>query len=299
MRPSGARRPSRSASCGDLSAGPALYAALGDADAFAAWSVRQAIRRLDPWDKSALVEALLDERRLESALRLTDEAWAVPVVDALTEALARTSLAPVRGRIVANLAGLFRRYPEWSGAWFGSNPLAGAFPQKTKDWSPDGMKGVIEGLTVALLDRDNSVRFQAIVGLSQAGADAAPALRSALAGETDPTNLAVAAEALGSLKDAVAVPALLNLLTDVRQPEAVRVAALGALAPFRDRQSLRPLDVDLRHKGARVAGGAGSARPGPIGVFAPQRSGFVSGESRPRSTGCRTVELECQEGAAA
>ncbi len=223
----------------DLSAGPALYAALGDADAFTSWSVRQAIRRLDLWDKSALVEALLDERRLESALRLTDEAWAVPVVDALAEALARTSLAPVRGRIVANLAGLFRRYPEWSGAWFGSNPLAGPFPQKTKDWSPAGMKGVIEGLTVALLDRDNSVRFQAIVGLSQAGADAAPALRSALASETDPTNLAVAAEAVGSLKDAVAVPALLNLLADVRQPEAVRVAALGALAPFRDRQSLR------------------------------------------------------------
>ncbi len=129
---------------GDLGAGPALYAALGDADTFAAWSVRQAIRRLDAWDKQALVEALLDERRLESALRLTDEAWAVPVVAALTEALSRTTSVPVKARIVANLAGLIHRYPEWSGQWFGTNPLAGQFPRKTADWSPEGMKGVRE-----------------------------------------------------------------------------------------------------------------------------------------------------------
>jgi len=224
---------------GDLSAGPALYAALGDADAFTAWSVRQAIRRLDLWDKSALVEALLDERRLESALRLTDEAWALPVVDALAEALSRTSLAPVRGRIVANLAGLYRRYPEWSGAWFGTNPLAGHFPQKTKDWSPAGMKSVLEGLAASLADPDRSVRFQALVGLSQAGKDAAPVLRSALTNEPDPTNQAVLAEALGALRDAAAVPALLNLLADPGRTEAVRAAALGALAPFRDPQSLR------------------------------------------------------------
>ena len=128
MRRSGAKRRSPPGRLGDLAAAPALYAALGDADAFAAWSVRQAIRRLDAWDKQALVEALLDERRLESALRLTDEAWAVPVVDALTEALDRTTSPAVRGRIVANLAGLYRRYPEWSGQWFGTNPLAGAVP---------------------------------------------------------------------------------------------------------------------------------------------------------------------------
>ena len=82
---------------------------------FAAWSVRQAIRRLDAWDKEALVAALLDERRLESALRLTDEAWAVPVVEALTEALVAPS-RPRAGRIVANLAGLYRQYPGMVGS---------------------------------------------------------------------------------------------------------------------------------------------------------------------------------------
>ena len=85
MRQSDANPPSPRP-VGDSRPAPALYKALGDSDAFAAWSVRQAIRRLDAWDKTELVEALLDERRLEPALRLTDEAWSIPVVAALAEA---------------------------------------------------------------------------------------------------------------------------------------------------------------------------------------------------------------------
>jgi len=224
---------------GDVSAAPALFAALGDADTFASWSVRQAIRRLDAWDKKALVEALLDERRLEPALRLTDEAWALPVVEALNEALGRTSLPAVRGRIVANLGGLYRRYPEWSGTWFGTNPLAGPFPQKTKDWSPAAMSRVLDGLAAGLADRDRSVRFQAIVGLAQAGKAATPLLRSALEGEPDPANQALMAETLGTLADAAAEPALVTLLADRARPESVRAAALVALARFRDPESLR------------------------------------------------------------
>ena len=65
--------------------GPRRDAALGDGDTFAAWSIRHAIRRRQIWDKAMLVEALSDERRLESALRLTDEAWSIPVVQVLVE----------------------------------------------------------------------------------------------------------------------------------------------------------------------------------------------------------------------
>jgi putative heme-binding domain-containing protein len=224
---------------GDLSAAPALYAALGDADQFAAWSVRQAIRRLAAWDKDALVDSLTDERRLEPALRLTDEAWTLPVVEALTEAVSRINQPAVRARIVANLAGLYRRYPEWSGAWFGTNPLAGEFPQKTKDSSPEGMTGVLTGLSAAIKDPDRSVRYQALVGLSQAGKTAAPLLRSALHGETDPNNQVALAEILGKLEDSGAVPALVNLLADRGRTEEVRAAALDSLARFRDPEALR------------------------------------------------------------
>ena len=153
---------------------PALYAALGESDAFAAWSIRQAIRRLNAWDKQALVEALLDERRLESA-----------------PAAHRRGLGGSRRRGIDRGARshdfgsreepgswptspvLYRRYPEWSGQWFGTNPLAGPFPQKTAEWSAEGMKGVEQGLSLALADRDRAVRFQAIVGLTEVGPTAA------------------------------------------------------------------------------------------------------------------------------
>ena len=224
---------------GDPGASPALYAALGDADTFAAWSIRQAIRRMNAWNKQALVEALLDERRVESALRLTDEAWDVAVVAALTESLERTDSVPVKARIVANLAGLIHRYPEWSGQWFGTNPLAGQFPRKTADWSPEGMRGVQKGLAHALADGNSTVRFQAIVGLSDLGQTASPLLRAALVKEPDAVNQALLAETLGRVTDPLAMPILTAMMSDARRTESVRSAALAALSRSHDRQSVR------------------------------------------------------------
>ncbi len=222
---------------GDVKAASALYAALDEPDRFAAWSVRQAIRRLEAWDRAALVEALLDDRRAESALDLTEEAWALPVVEALTEALGRVGTPAVRSRIVANLSGLYRRYPEWSGSWFGTNPIAGQFPEKTLDWSPEGMAAVVRGLALGLADRDRSVRAQAIAALGQAGPAAVPHLRTALARDREPTNQAALVELLGKLGDNASAPILAVLLNDARYPEEVRAAALRGLATFRDRRS--------------------------------------------------------------
>ena len=185
------------------------------------------------------MEALLDDRRLESALRLTDEAWAVPVVDALTEALGRSPSVPVKARIVANLAGLYRRYPEWSGQWFGTNPLAGPFPRKTADWSPEGMKGVERGLALALADRDRAVRFQAIVGLTEVGPTAAHYLRAALIKEPDAVNQAVLADALGALLDPLAGPILSVILADAAGPSRSVRRRSRPCRETRDPQSLR------------------------------------------------------------
>jgi putative heme-binding domain-containing protein len=224
---------------GDPSAAASLYAALDESDRFAVWSVRGAIRRIDAWDKEALIAALLDERRAESALELTDETWAGPVVEALNEALRRAGTPALRARIVANLAGLYRRYPEWSGAWFGTNPLAGPAPEKSRDWAPEGMQGVVRGLAQGLADRDSAVRSQAIAGLGQVGKDAAPLLRTALLKEPDTRNQEALAETLGKLVDAASRPILAAMLTDARRPESVRAAALRGLSTARDPGSLR------------------------------------------------------------
>ena len=126
---------------------------------------------------------------------------------------------------MANLAGLYRRYPEWSGQWFGTNPLAGPFPRKTADWSAEGMKAVEDGLALALADRDSAVRFQAIVGLSEVGPTvcslgcARPSSRSLI-----PTTRPLLAETLGTLADPLAAPILTAILTRCR-PD--RVGSLG------------------------------------------------------------------------
>src|SRR5262249_13103614 len=93
---------------GQSSASAPLMSSLGDPDPFASWSIRWAIRTLGAWDSNALLAALLDPKRRDEALKLTDEAWAVPVVEALVAALPATKEAAVRARIVVNLGGLHR-----------------------------------------------------------------------------------------------------------------------------------------------------------------------------------------------
>ena len=211
---------------GDRSAAGALYAALDESEGFAAWSIRGAIRTLGAWDKEALVAALLDERRAQPALKLTDEAWAVPVAEALTEALRRSDKPAMRARIVNNLSGIFRQYPEWSGAWFGTNPAAGPLPEKTRNWSPEGMQAVANGLATALMDRDVEVRARAIDGLARVGPDASALLAAALKKEPDDRNQAAIADALGRMKDAGSLAALSALLADPNRAEPVRMSAL-------------------------------------------------------------------------
>ncbi|MBX6315175.1 MAG: HEAT repeat domain-containing protein, partial [Isosphaeraceae bacterium] len=214
---------------GDPEAGPWLYEALGDPDPFAAWSIRSAIRALKAWDAARLEAALRDPRRRDDALKLADEAWAVPVVDALIAAFSQTGEAAMRERLLTVLAGLYRRYPEWSGHWFGTNPLAGSMPQKTRAWSPEGMSRVLIGLARGLNDPETSVRRRAIAGLRAVGPPAAPHLRERIAREPDPDNLKALAEALGALSDTGSVPALASLVQAPGHPIEVRAAALDAL----------------------------------------------------------------------
>jgi len=224
---------------GDLAAGPGLYKALGDSDTFAAWSIRQAIRRLEAWDKEALVQAISDDRRRESALRLTDQAWNLTVIEALCAAYRESKTASVRAMITANLAGLYRRYPDWDGTWFGTNPVAGPPPQKTQDWSPEAMKAVLAGLAASLTDTDRHVRAEAIRGISQAGREAAPLLRASLRAERDSSNQAALAEALGKIGDIPSTPLLAALLSGAGVNESVRLAALDGLTRLRDRTSVQ------------------------------------------------------------
>ncbi len=154
-------------------------------------------------------------------------------------ALPKTDPAATRARIVATLAGLYRQYPDWSGHWFGTNPLAGQFPAKTRDWDPAGMEGVLLGLALGANDRDPGVRLQAIADLGAVGKAAVPLLRARMAKETDARDLTALAQTLGALGDSASALGLSALVQDSQRPEEVRTAALDALAMLGGPQALR------------------------------------------------------------
>jgi putative membrane-bound dehydrogenase-like protein len=225
---------------GDASITPALLAALGETDAFTAWAIRHAIRALADWRKEPLVAALLDEKRRGDALKLTDEVWSVVVVQALVEAFGKTTDAPTRMRIIENLTGLYQTYPEWTGNWFGTNPLAGEFPRKTKPWNPEAMALVVQALGRGLNDPDVMVRRRALAGLvAQVEGPSAPLLRERLKSETDSLILTGLVEALGRLRDQQSVSSLIKIAHDRSQSISVREAALDALSTLVGAESLR------------------------------------------------------------
>ena len=209
---------------GDRQAIEPLLAALGDSDRFAAWSIRHAIRRLGFPSREALLIALFDPKRREEALILADESWSVPVVQALVEAHEANRGAGNPCAIVANLAGQYRKYPGWTGEWYGPNPLAGPFPQKTEPWSAAGMTTVLEGLRIGLADRDPSVRFPSIIALGQVGPPAAKILRTAFPSEPDVHNQESLVEALGMMNDSASVHLLTTVVVAPERSEPVRAA---------------------------------------------------------------------------
>ncbi|HEY2157126.1 MAG TPA: HEAT repeat domain-containing protein, partial [Isosphaeraceae bacterium] len=211
---------------GDKSTAPALYAALGDPDRFVAWSVRAAIRKLDAWDTDAIKAALKNPKQRDDALALVDESWSHPAIRALDIAFTEEADPTVRARILANLAGQYRKYPEWTGAWFGTNPLGGAFPAKSEDWDRQGMQAVLVGLARGLVDAVPSVRRQAIIGLAGIGPEVAANFLEALPRETDPRNRATLITAIGRWGEPRAVPLLGQIVKSANQPLLVRTAAL-------------------------------------------------------------------------
>lgn len=222
---------------GDPGAVKPLMAALGDQDTFADWSIRHALRHMNVWDANVLTAALVDPKRRASAIKQCDEVWAAPVIEALISAIPAVQSAPDRAKLVTTLAGLYRKYPRWSGAWFGTNPLAGAFPQKTEAWDTTAMARVQAGLVAAADDSSPAVRLKAYAGLILVGGPAQPTLRAALVKETEVQNLEILVQGLGVLGDFMAAQPLGVIVRDPGKTAEVRASAIDALGQLRGPQA--------------------------------------------------------------
>ncbi len=213
----------------------ALFLALKEADPTVAWSIRRAIRSKTGWESTALIVALADPARRDSALTLADGWHAPEVVKALVETLASASKAsgdPTwRARLVAALGGLYAKVPAWSGRWFGSDPVSGPRPKATETWDRPSMDAVLLAMGRALRDGDAGVRRQGIIACINMGPRSTPLLRAMLdpPGESDPVNTLALVRYLGEQRDSKAVSGLARKLADPGQSDEIRVAALDAL----------------------------------------------------------------------
>jgi putative heme-binding domain-containing protein len=229
-------------------------------------------------DVEALAGALADPLRSEAALRLCDEWWSIAVARALARTIHEAREPVWRARLVSTLAGLYRRYPVWTGSWFGPTPLAGKRPAKTEDWEPEGMTTVCEGLLAALDDPEPAVRRQAIEGLIQVGQRVLPRLRRALGDERDPSNLMALVHGIGQLGDEESVPLLTRLLGEPRLAIEPRLAAVEAVEKIQGLRA-RPTLIDV----ASTAGSPASLRARAIslmgrdgGIPEPALAGFLA-----------------------
>jgi putative heme-binding domain-containing protein len=218
---------------GDAATAPALLDALDENDLFVSWSLRTALRRIGHWDEKALTQALssTNPRIRDNTLLAVEDAYDPAVVRVLARVARAAVNAERRHEVIRALAGLYRQYPPWDGHWFGTNPLAGRFPEKTKPWDTAAMARIADTLAAVLQeDGDARARREAVVGLAAVGRAALPVLRRHLLRESDADNRRALATALGRLQDREATPALADLLNDAGQPVAVRQAAAEALA---------------------------------------------------------------------
>jgi putative heme-binding domain-containing protein len=268
---------------GDPATVPAILNALDESDPFVAWSLRTAMRRLGHWEEKALTQALTNSnsRIRANALLAVEDVYDPAVVRVLSRAARSVAGTGQRREVVRALAGLYRQYPPWDGNWFGTNPLAGRFPEKTRPWDASAMARIADTLTAVLAeDGDGAVRREAIAGLAAVGRPALPALRRQLSREADPDNRRGLTVALGRLQDHEATPLLADRLNNAQETLAVRQSAVAALAELNTSAAFLPLrnllkteaDDALRAQALVALGRGGTLDAATLAPFLSHRS---------------------------
>ena len=164
-----------------------LLDALDDPDEWVAWSVREAIKRIDHWDAPLLAKQLLTSRgkKQQALLWLLEDIWSEEVVDTWNMVINETSSTELRHTAFQMLSALYYQYPSWDDSWFGTNPLIGEQPKRTTPWSASAMNKIIQTLSRELQKRSPVDRMVIVSSLATVGPDAIPLLTQHLETETD------------------------------------------------------------------------------------------------------------------
>ena len=240
---------------GAATTAPTLVPLLTDPDRTVAFSARQALRRINAWDLvMPSLRSSAPERR-DAILATMEQVYDPQAVAALQAVLADSTLpAAVRARALTGLTLVARQTPPWDGKWWGTRPTKGNPPARTIDWA--ATPAILQAIEASLTDPAMPVRLAAVDALIETDHRAALKTvrnRFGSPGEPDPVMRARLAQALGSLKDRAAIPALVTALEDQLTPEPVRDAAIAALEAIGGKDAVRPLVDLLRARGDQLA----------------------------------------------
>ncbi len=209
---------------------PAAIAALVDAgaepDPFARHAVFVALRRIGEANPNAWIRIVGGLRHAEPRVRETcafalRDVFDAALVDALGMAFGDAA-GPVdaRVRMLATLAALHHRPPEWNGEWWAYHPFRMTPPARTNDWA--GTPRVHAVLATALGDSLPAIRIAAAEGWRQfRGDDAGERLLARHDVESDPAVKAALVSALAIVQPKGAGPLAARLIRETPASNAL------------------------------------------------------------------------------
>jgi putative membrane-bound dehydrogenase-like protein len=195
---------------GDEANADALFAALGEQDQFARFTMVQALRTLSNWkDAQKYLDSDNQTQRAATLLGLTNQ-YDDEAVAALAWAVNNAKHEDVRAGAVAAIAEVSRKADPYEKGWWGTQPARGK-PSRPKvhDWS--GTSTVLTTVRGALRHQDDLVRKAAM---------------AALVDLNDPESLPIVVQMAsdGSLDDQIRIDAIRTLLA-AKSAEAGKLAA--------------------------------------------------------------------------
>jgi putative membrane-bound dehydrogenase-like protein len=251
---------------GQPQAVPALLPVLADDDPYIAFTARVALRRIGDWNALAGGLRNDDPKVREGTLLALEQQYQRDAVDVLIGLVHQMDLsADERAKALRFAVEVHRKPKPWDGRWWGTRPSQGRPPAKVDEW--EGTEPILNALRAAIGDPASAVRLAAVEGVRATRDDAAlPILAERFDAEPDAEVRAAVARTLGTLGYEPALPRLIESLRNGGTPDAVREAALDAVAAIGTPAALQAL-IDLLGGGKlpaerqpRVIGALGRAK---------------------------------------
>ncbi len=179
---------------------PLLLRLRREQDAFLAFTLRQAIQRLDHWAPVVAALSTSPSTELDSLLLTMHDQFSTGLADGLMELVRSGARDDRRARALVQLAHLHRRLPAWDGTWWLTQPARTPRPTPEVDW--ERTSAISETVRAAFHDPAAPVRAAAVEAVSiTADRTALPEVRR-LAEDKDPRVRLAGLRLLGTLRDA-------------------------------------------------------------------------------------------------